>query len=98
MSAETLTTASEMLKITNDVRTKKEVDSLLKDVLIACRRQADNGYSFAAIAVYALNQNPAAYDGLLVKLKELGYTVSVNPYVFLDGQIRNALHIRWGIV
>lgn len=95
MSAETLTTASEMLKITNEAKTKKEVDSLLKEVLAACRREAHFGNSFAAIATYALNQNPAAYEGLLVKLKELGYTCFEGPYVFLDGQIRSALRVSW---
>lgn len=92
------TTAAEMLKISNAVKLEREVDSLLKEVMGACHREASFGRSFAAIAIYALNANPAAYDGLVDKLDDLGYTLGERPYVFLDGQIRQALHIRWGDV
>lgn len=91
-----VTTATEMLKISNAVKLEREVNSLLKEVMGACHREASFGRDYAAIALYALNQNPAAYEGLVDKLDDLGYTLSERPYVFLDGQIRNALHIRWG--
>ena len=92
------TTAAEMLKISNAVKLEREVDSLLKEVMGACHREASFGRGFAAIAVYALNANTAAYEGLKVKLKELGYIVTELPYVFLDGQIRSALRIKWADV
>lgn len=92
------TTAAEMLKISNAVKHERAVDSLLKEVMGACHREASFGHSYAAIALYALNENTAVYDSLVDKLDDLGYTLGERPYVFLDGQIRNALHIRWGDV